>query len=297
MTVKRNTMDIFEKAKKERRKITMVTCYDYSMARIVDQTSIDSILIGDSVGMTMHGYDSTLPVTMDEMVLSTKAVVRGTTKPLIVADMPFMSYQASFEEGMHNAGRLIAEGGANAVKLEGATPATLMLIKELIAHGIPVVGHLGLTPQSVNEFGGFKAQGKEMEGVAELLAACEHYADIGVKAAVLECIPAELAKHITLTFPFSTIGIGAGPDCDAEVQVIHDVLGLSDRTPKHAHNFVDGKSVLGKALQDYDDAIKGKTFPTADNSVHIDPKVISDAEDYLDGLYDSLMDDNDFLDN
>ena len=294
----RNTIDIFRKAKMERRRVTMVTCYDYSMARLVDQTDIDTILIGDSLGMTMLGYDSTVPVKMDDMVRATQAVVRGTTKPLIVADMPFWSYQASFEEGMRNAARLVADAGAQAVKIEGATQATVMLIRELIAHGIPVVGHLGLTPQSVNEFGGFKAQGKEVDEISRIIFACEDLADAGVKAVVLECVPAELAKHITLTFPFSTIGIGAGPDCDGEVQVIHDVLGLSERTPKHGRNFVNAAEVLAGALRDYDAAVKGKTFPTDANTSHIDPKLISNAEDYLDGLYDSIFGgEENYLDN
>ena len=293
----RNTIDIFRKAKTERRKVTMVTCYDYSMARLVDQTDIDTILIGDSLGMTMLGYDSTLPVTMDDMVRATQAVVRGTTKPFIVADMPFWSYQASFEEGMRNAARLVTEGGAQAVKIEGATQATVLLVKELVSHGIPVVSHLGLTPQSVNEFGGFKAQGKEVNQISEILLACEQMADAGVKVVVLECVPMELAKHITLTFPFSTIGIGAGPDCDGEVQVIHDVLGLSAYKPKHARNFVDGASVLLEALRDYDAQVKAKTFPTAENTTHVDEKTISNAEDYLDGLFDSFYSDDGFLDN
>ena len=293
----RNTMDIFLAAKKDRRKITMVTCYDYSMARVVDQTDIDAILIGDSLGMTMLGHDSTLPVKMDDIIRATQAVVRGTTKPLIVADMPFMSYQASLEEGMRNAGRLLAEGGAGAVKIEGATAATVALIRELIDHGIPVVGHLGLTPQSVNEFGGFKAQATEVESIAKLLMECESYAEAGIKAVVLECIPAELAKHITMTFPFATIGIGAGVACDGEVQVLHDVLGLSDRKPRHARTFVDASEVIAGALRAYDESVKGKEFPTEENSVHIEEGLISKAEDYLDGLFDTFFDDSSAFDN
>ena len=293
----RNTMDIFLAAKRDRRKVTMVTCYDYSIARVVDQTDIDSILIGDSLGMTMLGYDSTLPVKMDDIIRATQAVVRGTTKPLIVADMPFMSYQASLEEGMRNAGRLLAEGGAGAVKIEGATPATVALVRELIDHGIPVVGHLGLTPQSVNEFGGFHAQATEVEGIAKLLMECESLAEAGVKAVVLECIPAELAKHITMTFPFATIGIGAGVACDGEVQVIHDVLGLSAYKPRHANMFVDAGEVIAGALRAYDEQVKGKEFPTEENSVHIEEGLISKAEDYLDGLFDTFFDDTSSFDN
>lgn len=293
----RNTLDIFLEAKRNRRKVTMITCYDYTMARIVDTTNIDSILVGDSLGMMMLGHDSTLPVTMDDMLSATRSVVRGAARPFIVADMPFMSYQASFEEGMHNAARLIAEGGAGAVKIEGATSATVLLIGELIDHGIPVVGHLGLTPQSVNQFGGFKAQGRDLGQISELLIACERYADAGVQACVLECIPAELARHITLTFPFATIGIGAGPDCDGEVQVLHDVLGMGERLPKHANAFMDGKKVLSDALAAYDVGVKGGKFPTSDNAVHIDATLITKAEEYLDGLFDSLIDDNGFIDN
>ncbi len=293
----RNTMDIFLDAKEARRKVTMVTCYDYTMARIVDGTGIDAILVCDSLGMTMLGHDSTLPVTMDDVVSATRAVVRGSSKALVVADMPFMSYQASFEEGMRNAGRLISEGGANAVKIEGATSATVMLAGELDDHGIPVVGHLGLTPQSVNKLGGFKARGKDIYQIAELLLSCERYADAGVRAVVLECVPAELARHITLTFPFATIGIGAGPDCDGEVQVIHDVLGLSGTNPRHSTPFLDGAALFSDALKEYDSAVKKRAFPTKDNTVHIEESLISKAEDYLDGIYDSLMDDYGFVDN
>lgn len=293
----RNTIDIFLDAKRARRKVTMLTCYDYTMATIIDQTDIDSILVGDSVGMTMLGYESTLPVSMDDILSATKAVVRGTSKAFVVADMPFMSYQASFEEGMRNAGRLISEGGAGAVKIEGASSSTVMLIGELVDHGIPVIGHLGLTPQMVNQYGGYKARGKEIPQIAEILLSCERYADAGVKAVVLECVPAELAKHITMTFPFATIGIGAGADCDGEVQVIHDILGLSQRSPKHSTPFVDGRSLLTSALDNYDKRVKEASFPADENVIHVDEVLISKAEDFLDGLYESLLDDNEFIDN
>lgn len=293
----RNTIDIFLDAKRARRKVTMLTCYDYTMATIIDQTDIDSILVGDSMGMTMFGYESTLPVSMDDILSATKAVVRGTSKAFVVADMPFMSYQASFEEGMRNAGRLISEGGAGAVKIEGASSSTVMLIGELVDHGIPVIGHLGLTPQMVNQYGGYKARGKEIPQIAEILLSCERYADAGVKAVVLECVPAELAKHITMTFPFATIGIGAGADCDGEVQVIHDILGLTQRSPKHSTPFVDGRSLLTSALDNYDKRVKEASFPADENAIHVDEVLISKAEDFLDGLYESLLDDNEFIDN
>lgn len=293
----RNTIDIFLDAKRARRKVTMLTCYDYTMATIIDQTDIDSILVGDSMGMTMLGYESTLPVSMDDILSATKAVVRGTSKAFVVADMPFMSYQASFEEGMRNAGRLISEGGAGAVKIEGASSSTVMLIGELVDHGIPVIGHLGLTPQMVNQYGGYKARGKEIPQIAEILLSCERYADAGVKAVVLECVPAELAKHITMTFPFATIGIGAGADCDGEVQVIHDILGLTQRSPKHSTPFVDGRSLLTAALDNYDKRVKEASFPADENVIHVDEVLISKAEDFLDGLYESLLDDNEFIDN
>ncbi len=293
----RNTIDIFLDAKRARRKVTMLTCYDYTMATIIDQTDIDSILVGDSMGMTMFGYESTLPVSMDDILSATKAVVRGTSKAFVVADMPFMSYQASFEEGMRNAGRLISEGGAGAVKIEGASSSTVMLIGELVDHGIPVIGHLGLTPQMVNQYGGYKARGKEIPQIAEILLSCERYADAGVKAVVLECVPAELAKHITMTFPFATIGIGAGADCDGEVQVIHDILGLTQRSPKHSTPFVDGRSLLTAALDNYDKRVKEASFPADENVIHVDEVLISKAEDFLDGLYESLLDDNEFIDN
>lgn len=294
----RNSIDIFVQAKKQRRKVTMVTCYDYSMAKIVDKTGIDAVLVGDSMGMTMMGYSSTLPVEMDDIVRATQAVSRGAQNPLIIADMPFLSYQASFEEGFRNAGRLVKEGGANAVKLEGSTRATVNLVAELNSHGIPAIGHLGLTPQSVNKLGGYKVQGKNIDDIALLLLACERLADTGLQAIVLECVPAEVAKHITLTFPFATIGIGSGPYCDCEVQVLHDLLGLSDMKPKHAGCYLDGSKLIADALCSYDQDVKAGTFPTEDSCEHVDENLIASAESLLDDLFAGYLDeDGEDLDN
>ncbi len=293
----RNTIQIFSDAKRDRQKVTMVTCYDSTMAKIVDSSGIDSILIGDSMGMTMLGFDSTLPVTLDHIITATRAVVSATENVFVVADMPFMSYQASVKDGIYNAGKLIAQGGAGAVKIEGAARSTCVLISELIDSGIPVIGHLGLTPQSVNMFGGYKAQGRDLEEIAALFVSCEQYAEAGVSAVVLECVPAELAKHITKTFPFATIGIGAGPDCDGEVQVLQDILGLCENQPKHSHNFINGAELLGAALSEYNKSVKDKSFPTKENSVHISPDMISQAEDYLDDVIDSFLGGNEFIDN
>ena len=293
----RNDIGIFSGAKKDRRKVTMVTCYDYSMARVVEQTGIDAVLVGDSLGMTMLGHTNTLGVTMDDVVRATQAVVRGTTRPLVVADMPFLSYQASFEEGFRNAGRLVSEGGANAVKLEGATPATVNLVAELVTHGIPVVGHLGLTPQSVNRLGGFKTQAKTMDDIALLLLSCERLADTGISAVVLECVPAEVAQHITLTFPFATIGIGSGPHCDCELQVLHDVLGLTEKSYRHAGCYMDGFGLAAKALAAFDAEAKARKFPGPDACEHVDENTIGSAENLLDDLFAGYLDPEDDIDN
>lgn len=292
----RNGIDIFSSAKRERRRVTMVTCYDYSMARLVDRTGIDAVLVDDCIGTNMLGYETTLPVEMEDILSATEAVARGTTKPLVVADLPFLSYQASFEEGFHNAGDLV-KAGANAVKIQGSTSATINLMAELVSHGIPVIGHIGMIPQGVNQFGGYKVQGKEVEQIAAILLACERYVDAGVQTVVLECIPAELAKHITLTFPLTTIGIGAGPDCDGELQVIHDVLGLSGEQHRHSKAFVDGAAVVEAGLSQYDEAVKGRRFPADDSTDHISTRLIDSAEDLLDDITDSYFGPDGYIDN
>src|SRR5919201_1888578 len=222
------------RAMKERgEKIAVLTAYDYTMARLLDRAGIDIILVGDSVGMVVLGFDNTLPVTLDMMIHHTKAVSRGAKRALIVADMPFLTFQLSMEEAMRNAGRLIQEGGAAAVKIEGGrqivdTP------KRLVDIGIPVMGHLGLTPQSVHQLGGFRPQGKDSEAADRLISDAEILEKAGVFAIVLESIPAELAGRVTASLKIPTIGIGAGTQCDGPVLVSYDALGLSETAPPFA---------------------------------------------------------------
>lgn len=263
------------KARGER--IVMCTAYDYSGARLADLAGVDSILVGDSLGMTVLGHRSTIPVTLDDMVAATAAVTRATTRPLIVADLPFMTYHVSYEQGMAAAARLVQEGGAHAVKLEGATELTLRLVRGLTEAGIPVIGHLGLTPQSVNALGGYRVQGREATGAATLVAQACALAEAGVSAYVLECIPDALASHITQTCGVPTIGIGAGVGCDGEVQVFHDLLGLSSFTPRHARRYLNADELIVGALAEYAADVRSGAFPTAAQSTPMDPTALAQA--------------------
>lgn len=262
-------------------RIVMCTAYDYPSARLADLAGVDSILVGDSLGMTVLGYPSTLPVTVDELVGATAAVTRATTRPLIVADLPFMSYQISYEDGMRAAARLVKEGGAEAVKVEGATPLTLEIISGLVGAGIPVIGHLGLTPQSVNAFGGYRVQGRQAIDAAVLVMDAQNLAAAGVSAIVLECIPTELAAHVTQDCGVPTIGIGAGPDCDGEVQVLHDLTGLGTFLPKHAKRYLDGADLITGALASYVAEVRDGAFPTAENSTPLGEGVLEEALDLI----------------
>lgn len=258
--------------KKRGERFPMITCYDYSTARIADEAGIPIILVGDSLGMVMLGYPDPVPVTMDMMVHHTKAVVRGTQKALIVGDMPFMSYQISLEETIRNAARLIQEAGAGAVKLEGAT--TLDAVRRITAAGIPVMGHLGLTPQSINVFGGWKAQGKTPEAARRILADALALEDAGCFALVLETVPATLAQIITARLAIPTIGIGAGPHCDGQVQVLHDMLGwYPDRIPKHAKPFVNLRDQITAAFTAYSAEVRDGAFPGPAQTIDVDPAV------------------------
>src|SRR5207253_3251993 len=214
-------------------KIAVLTAYDYTMARLLDRAGIDVILVGDSVGMVVLGFDNTLPVTLDMMIHHTAAVSRGAKRALIIADMPFLTFQLSLEEAMRNAGRLIQEGGAAAVKIEGGRQI-VDTAKRLVDIGVPVMGHLGLTPQSVHQLGGFRPQGRDLETAERLLKDAEVLENAGVFAVVLESIPAELAGRVTASLKIPTIGIGAGPQCDGQVLVSYDMLGLSENSPPFA---------------------------------------------------------------
>ncbi len=247
-------------------KISMLTCYDYPTARIMDDCGIDMILIGDSVGVVYAGHDNTLPVTMEEMIYHTKAVVRAQPKALIVTDMPFLSYQTDMTSARMNAGRLIKEGGAAAVKIEGGVNVS-SVIEAIVAMDIPVVAHIGLTPQSLHRMGGYRVQGRNEEQSDKLLADARAVEAAGAFAVVLEGIPAALAAKITSELTIPTIGIGAGPCCDGQVLVIHDILGLCEKySPKFVKRYAELKPIIANAISSYIEEVKEGTFPTEGNS-------------------------------
>lgn len=270
----KNTTATFKKAKEEKQKITMLTAYDYSFAKLMDEAGINSILVGDSVGMVCLGYEDTLPVTMEDMIHHTKAVARGAKNALVVADMPFMSYQTSVYDAVVNAGRLIKEGGAQAVKLEGGFEVTEQ-IKAIVDASIPVVAHIGLTPQSVNAFGGFKVQGKSEAAAQELLDEARAVEKAGAFAVVMECVPAKLAAKITEELSIPTIGIGAGAGCDGQVLVYQDMLGLfSDFTPKFVKQFANVGEIVKGAFEGYIREVQEGTFPAQEHTFKIDDEVL-----------------------
>jgi len=255
-------------------KIAVLTAYDYSTARIVDDAGIPLILVGDSLGMVMLGYDSTIPVTMAEMLHHTKAVVRGSKNALVVGDMPFMTYTVSVEEALRNAARFIQEGGAQAVKLEGGVTVA-PTVRRIVDCGIPVMGHIGLTPQSVNAFGGYKIQGKTPAAARKLLDDAVALEQAGVFAIVLETVPAPLAALVTEQVGVPTIGIGAGAGCDGQVQVINDMLGsFSDFVPRHAKQYVKLSEIIKSAVTDYLGEVKSGAFPTEKHSFTMDEAII-----------------------
>lgn len=255
-------------------KITMLTAYDYSTAKIIDESGVNCILVGDSLGNVILGYDSTLPVTMEDMLHHTKAVVRGAKNAMVIADMPFMSYQTSVYDAVKNAGRLIQEGGAYAVKLEGG--ATVCdRIEAITKASIPVVAHIGLTPQSVNSFGGFKVQGKDEQGAKKLIEDAKKVEQAGAFMLVLECVPAKLAEIITNEISIPTIGIGAGKGCDGQVLVYQDMLGMfSDFVPKFVKRYADIGETMKKAFEEYIKDVKNGDFPEEKHCYKIDDEII-----------------------
>ena len=247
----KNTVATARQQKKDGDKITMLTAYDYSTAKLMDEAGINMLLVGDSLGMVMLGYEDTLSVTMEDMIHHTAAVARGAKNALVVGDMPFMSYQASVYDAVVNAGRLMKEGRCNAVKLEGGA-AVCPQIKAITEASIPVMAHIGLTPQSVNAFGGFKVQGKSEEAARRILEEAKAVEEAGAFAVVLECVPAKLAELITKTVNIPTIGIGAGAGCDGQVLVYQDMLALfSDFKPKFVKHFADVGSVMREGFKAY----------------------------------------------
>ena len=266
-----------KQSKAEGKRFAMITAYDYPMARLVEQAGIPIILVGDSLGSVVLGYESTVPVTMDDILYHTRAVVRATNKAIVVADMPFMSYQANADEAMRNAGRLLQEGGATAVKLEGGSHVA-PLVRRMVESGIPVMGHLGLTPQSVNQFGGHKVQGKTPAAAAKLLSDARALEEAGAFAVVLETIPAPLSRMVTERISIPTIGIGAGPHCDGQVQVLHDMLGIyDDRRPlKHAKRYAVLGEVIRDAVRTYVSEVEGQQFPGKEHSFEMDEATMTE---------------------
>lgn len=272
--IMKKTVSTFQDAKKNGEKVTMLTAYDYSTAKLIDEAGIDSILVGDSLGNVILGYEDTLSVTMEDMIHHTAAVARGAKEALIVADMPFMSYQASVYDAVVNAGRLMKEGRANAVKLEGGA-SVCPQIKAITEAGIPVVAHLGLTPQSINAFGGYKVQGKSEEAAKKLVEDALAIQEAGAFAVVLECVPAKLATLITEKLDIVTIGIGAGNECDGQVLVYQDMLGMfTDYVPKFVKQFAKVGDIMKQAFSDYKKEVSEGTFPAQEHTYKIEDEVI-----------------------
>lgn len=265
MNEERVTTAFFREARATGRPITMLTAYDYPMARLVDAAGIDAILVGDSLGNVVLGYTSTIPVTMDDMIHHIKAVTRGVTRAMVVGDMPFLSYHLSLEESLKNAGRIIQEGGAQAVKLEGGQEVA-PVIRAMVAAGIPVMGHLGLTPQAIHQMGGYKVQGKDEATARKLLDDARALEEVGVFSIVLECVPAALARLITQKLEVPTIGIGAGPHCSGQILVTHDLLGLfGGAGPKFVKRYVNLYQEIMKALQAYREEVQTGAFPAPEH--------------------------------
>lgn len=270
----KNTTATIRKAKEEGKKITMLTAYDYSFAKLMDESGINMLLVGDSLGMVMLGYEDTLSVTMEDMIHHTRAVARAAKNAMVVGDMPFMSYQTSVYDAVVNAGRLMKEGRANCVKLEGGSTVTEQ-IRAIVDAGIPVVAHIGLTPQSVNAFGGFKVQGKSVEAARKLIEEAKAVEEAGAFAVVLEGIPAKLAEIITKEISIPTIGIGAGAGCDGQVLVYQDMLALfDDFKPKFVKHFANVGELARTAFANYIKEVQEGTFPAEEHTYKIDDEII-----------------------
>jgi 3-methyl-2-oxobutanoate hydroxymethyltransferase len=260
------TIHDFLKKKKDGKKITMLTAYDYPFARIVDEAGIDAILVGDSLGMVVQGLENTLPVTMDEMIYHTKMVTRAVKNAMVIGDMPFMSYQTGIDDALRNAGRFLKEAGAAAIKMEGGAEI-VNHIRAMTKSDIPVMAHIGLTPQSIHRMGGYKVQGKTEQAANKLIEEAHMAEDAGAFSLVLEAIPMDLAKKISEELAIPTIGIGAGPHCDGQVLVLHDVIGLFDRfVPKFVKRYSYVKEDVLKAIKTYRDEIELGVFPSEEQS-------------------------------
>jgi 3-methyl-2-oxobutanoate hydroxymethyltransferase len=272
----RITINQIKEMKPKGEKVTMLTAYDYATAKIIDEVGIPLILVGDSLGMVVLGYESTIPVTMDEMLHHTRAVVRGTKQAMVIGDMPFMTYHISVAEALKNAARFIQDGGAQAVKLEGGVTVAEK-VSRIVDCGIPVMGHIGLTPQSVNQLGGYKVQGKTLGSANKLIEDALALEEAGAFAIVLETVPTPLATLISQRISIPTIGIGAGIGCDGQVQIINDILGsFTDFVPKHAKRYSRLSDIMSSAITEYYNEVKAGSFPTAEQSFSMDESILAE---------------------
>jgi 3-methyl-2-oxobutanoate hydroxymethyltransferase len=275
----RTSISKIREMKQRGEKIAMLTAYDYAMARIIDEVGITMILVGDSLGMVVLGYESTISVTLEEMLHHTKAVVRGTGKALVVGDMPFMTYHVSTADAQRNAARFIQEAGAQAVKLEGGVTVAEK-VRAIVDCGIPVMGHIGLTPQSINQLGGYKVQGRTRETAKRLLEDAKVLEQAGAFAVVMETVPTPLAALVTQRITIPTIGIGAGNGCDGQVQVVSDILGLfTDFVPKHAKQYVRLADEIRAAVIEYDKEVRNGRFPADEQSFSMDESILEDLKE------------------
>ncbi len=275
------TVASLREKKQKGEKIAMLTAYDYLTAKILDEAGVDLILVGDSLGMVVLGYETTLPVTLEDVLYHTRAVARGAKSALVVADMPFLTYQTSKIEALKNAGRFLQEGGSQAVKIEGGQEMA-ETVEFLVRRGIPVMGHIGLTPQSVHQLGGFKVQGRDVEQARQLIGDAQALEKAGAFSLVLECVPYPLAKLITEKVDIPTIGIGAGPDCDGQVLVIQDLLGYSEVTARFVKKYAELGKEISRAVKDYIKEVKAGEFPTLQHSYPLSEEVLKEIEEIED---------------
>lgn len=275
------TIPQLKEFKRQGRKFSMITVYDYPMALLVDKSKADMILVGDSLGMVVLGYEGTVPVEMDDVIYHLKAVTRAAKNTLVVGDMPFMSYQVSKEEAIRNAGRLMKEGGADCVKIEGGLPV-VNTVKAVVEAGIPVIAHIGLTPQTASMLGGFKVQGKDLQTAKRLIAEAQALEEAGASAIVLECIPYEIAKIITEKLEIPTIGVGAGPYCDGQNLNGYDLIGLFDKfVPKFVKQYADVSQTILAAYNSFAEEVLNGIFPTTQHSFAVDQEVIEELREEL----------------
>jgi len=269
------TIPSLQTKKEKNEKIVALTAYDFPVAKLVDEAGIDIILVGDSVGMVVLGYENTIPVTMEEMIHHTKPVAKATERALVVGDMPYFSFHLSLEESVYNASRFLKEGGAKAVKIEGASKKRLRLIETLVEAEIPVMGHIGLTPQSIHHLGQYRVRGKAVEEAKSLIEEALDLERAGVFSVVLECVPDQVARIITEKIKIPTIGIGAGSFCDGQIIVFHDLVGLSDgRLPKFVKKYLDLQRLISQALNNYFEDVREGRFPDESHSYHLKPETL-----------------------